>query len=168
MPITWHNKYKFAIFASREFGNQSSIAREAILHKKKLQHSFIHSFSHFIHESHYVSNTRSNVHKHSRFVGKHEHVCLLIARSRKNTEFSVRGRKRYGTCVRLASSFVVSYAMIMHHHHRTPSPPSRAVIHKSSEIRPRFLLQSIPDRVTSSGYAACNTSAARESIMFYL
>lgn len=66
------------------------------------------------------------------------------------------------------SSFAVSYAMIMHHHHRTPSPPSRAVIHKSSEIRPRFLLQSIPDGVTSSDYAVCNTSAVRESIRFYL
>lgn len=64
----------------------------------------------------YVSNTRSNVHKHSRFVGKH--VCLLIARSRKNTEFPLRGRKRYGTCVRLASSFVVFYA-----YDHAPSPP---------------------------------------------
>jgi len=167
MPITWHNKYKFAIFASREFGNQSSIAREAILHKKNCNiHSFIHSHILFTKVTMYPTLDRMFTNIRDSLASTS--TCVCWSRDRERIQFSVRGRKRYGTCVRLASSFVVSYAMIMHHHHRTPSPPSRAVIHKSSEIRPRFLLQSIPDRVTSSGYAACNTSAARESIMFYL
>lgn len=113
-----------------------------------------------MHESHYVSNTRSNVHKHSRFVGKH--VCLLIARSRKNRVPGVRAQK-----IRHVCSISQLLCRVLCNDH-APSPSSRAVIHKSSEIRPRSLLQSIPDRVTSFDYATCDTLAARKYHVLFI
>lgn len=78
--------------------------------------------------SRYVSSTRSNVHKHSRRAGKL--ACLFALAKRKkeweNTEFSVRAR-RYGTCVRLASSFVVFCAVIAHHHHHQRRTSTTAI-----------------------------------------
>lgn len=116
MPITWHNKYKFAIFASREFGNQSSIAREAILHKKKLQHSFIHSFSHFIHESHYVSNTRMFTNIRDSLASTSTCVCWSRDRERIQS-LGARAQK-----IRHVCSISQLLCRVLCNDH-TPSPP---------------------------------------------
>lgn len=94
--------------------------------------------------------------------------CLLIARrdSRDRVRMPTPRRtrvKKYGTCVRLASSFVAAS------NHAPPPPASEAVIHQPREITPRrSRWRSISDEGTSSsGHAACDTHPQRVSCFIY-